>query len=62
MTRMQIPAHLGTCISVSGFTLDADEDRCVDVPNDLRPALESHGLTVAAVKAEAVEEKKPSKK
>lgn len=62
MTRMRIPEHMGTCVSVSGFTLDADADRCVDVPNNLRPALESHGLTVAEAKPEAAaEEKKPKK-
>lgn len=62
MTRMRIPDHMGTSVSVAGFTLDADEDRCVDVPNALRPALESHGLSAAPSKTDAApEDKKPKK-
>ena len=61
MTRMRIPDGMSTSVSVSGFTLDADEDRCVDVPNALRPALESHGLVPAAAKPEAAPEDKKKK-
>jgi hypothetical protein len=51
MVRMQLPADAGTSISARGFTLEADADRCVEVPKDVAEDLKSHGFTKAADKA-----------
>lgn len=55
MTRLYLPAGMGTTVSVGGFTLEADEKRSIEVPNSHVKSLQSHGLTtdepVAAVDA-----------
>ena len=49
MVRLQVPAGMGTSISVRGFTVEADDDRCVEVPKDVVAELKAHGLTEAPV-------------
>ena len=53
MTRLQLPEHMGTSVSARGFTLDADDDRCVDVPPDMVAELVAHGLTAPQPKKAA---------
>ena len=48
MVRMQLPAGHGASISMRGFEVQADSDRCVTVPKEFTPELEAHGLTKAA--------------
>ena len=45
MIKMRIPDGMGDNISIAGFNLTADEDRCVTVPRRHVSDLESHGLT-----------------
>lgn len=52
MVKMQIPPHMGTCISIAGFTLDAEKDGTVEVPHEHVRTLQAHGLTVAPEPAE----------
>ncbi len=47
MVRMAVPLGMSTNLSVGGFNLSADEDRCVEVPSKLVPALRDHGLIEA---------------
>lgn len=59
MVRLQLPADCGTQVSAGGFTVDADEDRCVSVPKGpIADALMSHGLTPATTAAAADAKKK----
>lgn len=44
MVKLQVPLGMGRSISVSGFTVDADDDGMVLVPAKVRPALMAHGL------------------
>lgn len=44
MVRLQIPAHMGTNVSIAGFSLHADDDGCVEVPKEHVPELKAHGL------------------
>lgn len=53
MTRLQIPASMATIVNVGGFEVEADEDRCVEVPKEHVNALMAHGLTMPAEKSEA---------
>ena len=48
MVRMQLPPSHGASISMRGFEVQADSDRCVTVPKEFATELESHGLTKAA--------------
>lgn len=45
MTKLQIPEGMGTMISIGGFCLEADKDRCVEVPSQYVAELEAQGLT-----------------
>jgi hypothetical protein len=45
MVRMRLPEGMGGTISVRGFTMDADDEGCVMVPQDVAADLVSHGLT-----------------
>jgi hypothetical protein len=44
MTRLSFPPGMGTCISVAGFTVEADEQGAVTVPKEHVPVLKAHGL------------------
>lgn len=44
MTRMVVPAHMSTSVSVEGFELEADEDRTIEVPEKIAVTLRAHGL------------------
>jgi hypothetical protein len=50
LVRLQLPEGAGDSISVRGFSLQADADRCVEVPQDVAADLASHGLTPPAAK------------
>lgn len=56
MVRMQMPDGSGPSISARGFELRADEDGCVEVPNDLVADMRAHGLTLAGEKRAAAAE------
>ena len=60
MTKMKLPEDGGTHISVGGFTLEADEDGCVEVPSTYITELQAHGLTIHGA-AKAPVEDKPAK-
>jgi len=45
MVPLQIPAGMGSSISIGGFSLQADEEGLVVVPKDLAAELKAHGLT-----------------
>ena len=45
MAKLRVPEHMGESISISGFDLQADENRCVEVPKNLAAELRGHGLT-----------------
>jgi hypothetical protein len=47
MVRMKFPPDSGGVISIEGFLLQEEEDGCVELPQNLVKAAESHGLTVA---------------
>ncbi len=44
MTRLWIPPHMAQAVAVGGFEVTADADGWIEVPNNLAPALEEHGL------------------
>lgn len=44
MTRLVVPPHMSTSVSVEGFELEADEDRTIEVPEKIAAVLRSHGL------------------
>lgn len=48
MVRMKLPADAGTHISFRGFNLEADAERCVEVPADAVAELSAHGLVRAS--------------
>ena len=59
--RMKLPADAGPSISIGGFNLVADSDRCVDIPPEKVEELKAHGLTIAPAKGtEEAEEPKRS--
>lgn len=45
MVKMFFPEGMGKCISVRGFTVEADEDGSVTVPAAVVDELEAHGLS-----------------
>lgn len=45
MTRLQIPDGMGDVLSIGGFTLKADKDRCIEVPQEFVKDLRAQGLT-----------------
>lgn len=49
--KMQFPTHMEPVISISGFTLTGDEDRCVELPRNLMETAKSHGLIEFVAKA-----------
>lgn len=53
MARLQLPEGFGDSISVSGFNIEADDERCVEVPRELVPQLLAHGLVEVQPKAAA---------
>lgn len=44
MVKLRVPDDMGESISIGGFDLQADKDRCVEVPKTLAPTLREHGL------------------
>lgn len=58
MVRMQLPPGSGSSISARGFELAADEDGCVEVPKELVPELECHGLRAYVAPADAAPKSK----
>jgi len=45
MTKLQLPEGMGSMLSVGGYCLNADKDRCVEVPAQFVKDLEAQGLT-----------------
>jgi len=50
MVRLQIPEGMGNMISVGGYCLTADKDRCIEVPSQFVKDLTAQGLTSAPAK------------
>lgn len=44
MTKLQLPEDMGNMISVEGFCLEADKNRCVEVPSKYAKDLIAQGL------------------
>lgn len=57
MVKLHIPEGMGTSVSIEGFNLEGDEDRCVEVPKHLTQRLKDHGLVDAPAKAEGKQKK-----
>lgn len=53
MTKLAIPPHMGSSISVAGFQVDADADGTIEVPKEHVTELLAHGLTLHAPAADA---------
>lgn len=63
MVKMMIPPGMGPNISVSGFSLQADADGCVEVPKEAAKALADHGLLqYVAPRQQAANAKEPIQK
>jgi hypothetical protein len=45
MVKLQLPADMGDSLSVAGYLLKADKDRCVEVPKQYAKDLMAQGLT-----------------
>jgi len=50
MTRLQLPEGMGNMLSVGGYCLTADKDRCIEVPAQYVRDLMAQGLTEAPAK------------
>jgi hypothetical protein len=45
MTKLRVPDDMSPSIAIGGFDLQADDDRCIEVPKHLAAELRGHGLT-----------------
>jgi hypothetical protein len=45
MVKMKMPTDSGGCVHISGFTLTADKDGIIEIPEEFVKAIESHGWT-----------------
>jgi hypothetical protein len=45
MVTLQLPAGMGSMLSVGGFSLQADKNNCISVPKKFVPDLMAQGLT-----------------
>ena len=45
MTKLQIPDGMGDTLSVGGYVLKGDKDRCIEVPAEFVKDLRAQGLT-----------------
>ena len=48
MTRLQLPEGMGNMLSVGGYCLTADKERCIEVPAQFVKDLTAQGLTPVA--------------
>lgn len=68
LVKLAVPAHMGSSISIGGFTLEAEDDGTVVVPQEHAAELIQHGferyVEPAAAKAAAApaQQQRPAKK
>jgi hypothetical protein len=60
--RMYVPEHLGNSVSVSGVTLQVDDDRCIIAPESHVEQLLGHGLIDVEAEMERRDEQRRAEK